>query len=53
MNQNEKLKLDVRVRNRLVSRGAVSSDELDKHLAALPDSEARSEMLAVVLSARQ
>lgn len=45
MNQNEKLKLDIRVRDRLVSRGAVTSEELDTHLAALPDCEARSEAM--------
>lgn len=45
MNQNEKLKLDVRVRARLLSRGALTPGELEKHLAALPDGETQSEVM--------
>ncbi len=45
MKQSERLKLDVRVRNRMAAQGALKADELEQHLAGLPDREAESEAL--------
>lgn len=47
MNQPESFKYDVRVRARMMDRGAISDEEIAKHLSALPDLEKRAVTLVL------
>jgi TATA-binding protein-associated factor Taf7 len=47
------LKLDVRVRDRLLARGLVTQAEIDKHVSALPDLDAQATELTLKQPALQ
>lgn len=44
---NDQFKFDVRIRERLLAQRQISEAEVEKHLSALPDVEARSEPLGM------
>jgi hypothetical protein len=43
----DSFRYDVRVRDRLLKKGLLKQDEVDKHLAALADVEAQSEPVSI------
>lgn len=45
MSQSNLFKFDVRIRERLLKRGAVDAKEVEKHLKELPDAASNAEIL--------
>lgn len=47
MNIEEQFRFDVRIQERMVNKGLVKKDELEKRLAALPDLAEQAETIAL------